>query len=756
MKIIFNIYIFLLKFKSLKKIIFLIIFLLSNILISQNEKKELFVKYTDNKIVIDGILNEIDWSLTKGINDFYEYRPNYNNNPKNPATIKILNDDKFLYIGIKIMVNENDLRAGSLKRDFDATVSDFIALVFDTFNDATNAFVVGSNHLAIQRDLLLFNGGVPVGQSYDMTWDIKWTSKSFIEKDYYTTEWKIPLSSFRFREGETKWRFGSYQRDSKNTAWNMWHKVPEDQDFSDMAFLGNMYFEKPLKKSKSKKSFIPYINGISSYDFENQNKFNDFEFGGDAKFVIDNSLTLDLTVNPDFSQVEVDDQITNLTRFEVSLPEKRQFFIENSDLFSGFGDRGDSNPFFSRRIGIAKDLDGNSIQNKIIAGLRLSGKINNDFRIGLINMLTEEDVENHIASNNNTVLALQHKVFNRSNISFLFINRESIKDYDFESSNNSFNRVVGVDYNLASSDSKWQGKYYFHKSITPNLNDDDISAGFRTNYNSRKINFKVGALYIGDNFNSDLGYIKRKSIYKIDPRISYTFWAENKKILNHQLEIAPFVTWMSNLNNQLSDYFIFTKWDVEFKSGVNFNISLRNQYTYLFDEFDPTGINNGNSLPANSSYHYNNYEIEFNNYFTSSKFKYRLEQNFGEFYNGNKISSQISLGYRFEPIFTGSIELNYDKVSLPELYNSANIFLIAPKIEFTFSKDIYWSSLIQYSNQTENLSFNSRIQWRFAPLSDLFLVYNDNYYTENRYNSIFIPRVKNRSINLKLTYWLDI
>ena len=114
------------------------------------------------------------------------------------------------------------------------------------------------------------------------------------------------------------------------------------------------------------------------------------------------------------------------------------------------------------------------------------------------------------------------------------------------------------------------------------------------------------------------------------------------------------------------------------------------------------------------------------------------------------------MGYRFEPIFTGSIELNYDKVSLPETYNSANIFLIAPKFEFTFTKDLYWSSLIQYSNQTENLSFNSRLQWRFAPLSDLFLVYNDNYYTENRYNSIFIPRVKNRSINLKLTYWLDI
>ncbi len=734
----------------------LILLLLSNLLISQNQKKELFVKYTDNKIIIDGILNEKDWELAKEISDFYEYRPNYGNNPKTPATIKILNDDKFIYIGIKIKVKENELRAGSLKRDFDATVSDFIALVFDTFNDATNAFVVGSNHLGIQRDLLLFNGGVPVGQSYDMTWDIKWTSKSYISDNYYTTEWKVPLSSFRYREGETKWRFGSYQRDSKNTAWNMWHKVPEDQDFSDMAFLGDMYFEKPLKKSKSKKSIIPYVNALSIKDFENNTKLKEIVIGGDAKFVIDNSLTLDLTVNPDFSQVEVDDQITNLTRFEISLPEKRQFFIENSDLFSSFGDKGDSNPFFSRRIGIAKDINGNNIQNKIIAGLRLSGKINNNFRIGLINMLTEEDIQNNIASNNNTVLALQHKVFNRSNISFLFINRESIKDYNFESANNPFNRVIGIDYNLASSESKWEGKYYFHKSITPGLYDDDISAGFRTNFNSRKVNFKLGGLYIGENFNSDLGYIKRKAIYKIDPRLGYTFWPEDKKILNHRFEVAPFITWMSNLNNQLSDYFIFSKWDVEFKSGVNFNISIRNQYTYLFEEFDPTGINNGNSLPSNTEYFYNNYEIEFNNYFTSNKFKYRIEQNFGEFYNGNKVSSQISLGYRFEPIFTGSIDFNYDRVSLPELYNSANIFLVAPKFEFTFSKNLYWSSLIQYSNQTENLSFNSRIQWRFAPLSDLFLVYNDNYYTENRYNSIFVPRVKDRSINLKLTYWLDI
>ena len=107
----------------MKKFLYIFLFITSGLLISQNEKKKIFVKYTENEIIIDGLLNETDWDLAKGVNDFYEYRPNYNNKPKNPANIKILNDDKFLYVGVKILVNKNDLRAGSLKRDFDATVS---------------------------------------------------------------------------------------------------------------------------------------------------------------------------------------------------------------------------------------------------------------------------------------------------------------------------------------------------------------------------------------------------------------------------------------------------------------------------------------------------------------------------------------------------------------------------------------------------------------------------------------------------------
>ena len=180
-----------------------------------------------------------------------------------------------------------------------------------------------------------------------------------------------------------------------------------------------------------------------------------------------------------------------------------------------------------------------------------------------------------------------------------------------------------------------------------------------------------------------------------------------------------------------------------------------NRYTYLYDRFDPTGSETGDPLPANSEYYYTNYDFSFDSD-DSKDFTFKINPSFGKFYNGNKVSFDLELSQKIRPKFTSSIEMKYDKVDLPEPYSSAKIFLIAPRIDFTFSKNLYWATLVQYSNQNDNLSLNTRLQWRFAPLSDLFLVYNDNYYTENRYDSIFIPRVKNRSINLKLTYWLDI
>tara|TARA_B100001778_G_scaffold291625_1_gene261775 strand:- start:9 stop:1646 length:1638 start_codon:yes stop_codon:yes gene_type:complete len=544
-------------------------------------------------------------------------------------------------------------------------------------------------------------------------------------------------------------------RNTENNTWNSWNEVPENLMFFNLGFTGIMNFEKPLGKSKTKKSIIPYINSAAYNDFENVEKGNSFEFGGDAKFIIDNSLTLDLTVNPDFSQVEVDQQVTNLSRFEITLPEKRQFFIENSDLFSGFGNNREARPFFSRRIGIAKDKNGNNIENKIIAGLRLSGKINNDLRIGLLNMQTSQDDENEISAYNNSIITLQQKVFDRSNFNVFFINRQATGENDYTEENDKFNRVIGFDYNLRSNDSKWDGKYYFHRSYSPEENENSNSYGISTSYESRSFGFRAAGLYIGEDFRSDLGYIRRNDIIKLYPEISYTIWPEKSKFLNHRFELTPVFILKPGLNNEISDYYIISKLDTYGRNSERINLSMWNNYTYLYEDFDPTGTNNGNPLPSNSEYYYTNFNISYNSDY-SKDFTYEIRPSYGKFYNGTKTSVDIELSQRIRPKFTSSIEMKYDKVKLPKPYSSANILLIAPRFEFTFSKNIYWATLMQYSNQSENLSLNTRLQWRFAPLSDLFLVYNDNYYTEYRYNSIFIPRVKNRSINLKLTYWIDI
>tara|TARA_B100001559_G_scaffold172298_1_gene144352 strand:- start:244 stop:1881 length:1638 start_codon:yes stop_codon:yes gene_type:complete len=544
-------------------------------------------------------------------------------------------------------------------------------------------------------------------------------------------------------------------RNTENNTWNSWNEVPENLMFFNLGFTGIMNFEKPLGKSKTKKSIIPYINSAAYNDFENVEKGNSFEFGGDAKFIIDNSLTLDLTVNPDFSQVEVDQQVTNLSRFEITLPEKRQFFIENSDLFSGFGNNREARPFFSRRIGIAKDKNGNNIENKIIAGLRLSGKINNDLRIGLLNMQTSQDIGNEISAYNNSIITLQQKVFDRSNFNVFFINRQATGENDYTEENDKFNRVIGFDYNLRSNDSKWDGKYYFHRSYSPEENENSNSYGISTAYESRSFGFRAAGLYIGEDFRSDLGYIRRNDIIKLYPEISYTIWPEKSKFLNHRFELTPVFILKPGLNNEISDYYIISKLDTYGRNSERINLSMWNNYTYLYEDFDPTGTNNGNPLPSNSEYYYTNFNISYNSDY-SKDFTYEIRPSYGKFYNGTKTSVDIELSQRIRPKFTSSIEMKYDKVKLPKPYSSANILLIAPRFEFTFSKNIYWATLMQYSNQSENLSLNTRLQWRFAPLSDLFLVYNDNYYTEYRYNSIFIPRVKNRSINLKLTYWIDI
>jgi len=724
--------------------VFLIIIIISSLnAIAQNKKVN--VSYINEEIILDAVLNETSWSKNKPATDFWQYFPTDTLQAINQTEITMLFDDHNLYLGIKVYSSGNNYIIPSLKRDFRAGGSDNITLLFDTYNDGSNAFLFGINPDGVMREALVSGGGKEL-RGFTTSWDTKWESVTKQYDDYYISEWAIPLSAFKYKEGESRWRFNSYMFDTQSNERTTWNQIPQNQFIFNLAFMGDMVFEKPLGKSKTPISIIPYINTIAINDYEENKEFFELKAGGDAKISISNSLNLDITVNPDFSQVEADQVVTNLTRFEVNLPEKRQFFIENSDLFADFGNSLDANPFFSRRIGIAKDTTDTYIENDIIGGVRLSGKINTNFRIGLLNIQTKNDSENEIGGNNNTVLALQQKVFSRSNVSFLFINRQDTSNKDFIIAEEKYNRVIGIDYNLANIDNSWNGKFYAHKSFTPNLDSKNYSTGARLDYSSKKWRFRASGLYIGGNFKSDLGFIRRTDIFKIDPKAEYLLFPKQGKINRHNFNVVPIIVWKPELNFQLADYNIISSWNAEFNNTSRINISIFNRYIYLFDEFDPS-FSDGLSLAMNTDYTFSS--IEFNLQTDTRKpISFKIKPSMGQFFNGFKYTFDTEINYRVQPKFLFSIRARYDKIELPKPYSNNNIWLVSPKIDITFTKSLFWSTLVQYSSLQENLGINSRLQWRFAPLSDLFLVYNDNFFTDSE----FAPRF--RSINLKITYWL--
>ncbi|MDB4037282.1 carbohydrate binding family 9 domain-containing protein [Polaribacter sp.] len=731
----------------MKDILFFITLFLAVQSFSQTTKKSVFVNYIEKPIILDANLNEEVWQNSKGASGFWQYFPLDSIQAKQQATIKFLFDDDNLYVGIKVNALANDFIIPSLRRDFSAGGSDNITLLFDTFNDGTNAFIFGTNPFGIKREMLLSGGGSEL-RGFTMAWDTKWKCKTAIKEDHYVAEMIIPLSAFKYREGETKWRFNSYQFDTQDNVRNTWVNIPQNQFIFNLAYMGEMIFEKPLGQSKTPVSIIPYVNTITAKDFENDISKTDLKFGGDAKFTIGNSLNLDVTINPDFSQVEVDQQVTNLTRFEISLPERRQFFIENSDLFADFGNNRDSNPFFSRRIGIAQDANGNIIESNIIGGVRLSGKVNNDLRVGLLTMQTAEDIKNEIPTVNNAVITLQQKVFKRSNISVMFINKQATKEYDFLADEDKYNRIIGLDYRLASEDNTWVGKYFLHKSFSQGVKDKNYSVGFSTQYFERYFNVRLSGVYVGDNYKSDLGFLRRTDIFKITPKIERTFWPIESTIQKHSFSITPIFIWKPDLNFKNSDYAVISRWKANFKNTGEFTAEMYNRFTYLFSAFDPTGTDGAIALPIDSSYKYTTVSLGYR----SDKRKtlsYQIEPSIGTFFNGEKYSFEANLAWRIQPKFSGSLQINYDKINLPYPYPDASIWLIGPKIDLTFNKSIFWSTFIQYSSQQKNIGVNTRLQWRFAPLSDLFIVYNDNYFSNS-----FTPRFK--SLNLKLTYWLNI
>ena len=349
----------------------------------------------------------------------------------------------------------------------------------------------------------------------------------------------------------------------------------------DLNFNVKIIWETPPPSPGKNFSFIPFLLGGRSKDFvKNTPGNNDIEAGFDAKIGITPSLNLDLTVNPDFAQVEVDRQVTNLSRFELFFPERRQFFLENSDLFGSFGFR-NVNPFFFRRIGIGRNVnDGENVRVPIVAGARLSGRLNKDWRIGLLNIQTNKSAAFGLPSTNFTVAALQRRVGIRNNLGVIFVNKDELNN---KTSVNRFNRIAGIDYNLASANGKSNGKFFIHKSITPQVLKGQYAMGSYLEYNSQNLIYDIAFENIGTNYKTDVGFTPRNGYLRAEGSEAFVFFPKGNisKWINNWRVGPDFDIFYGKEDRRVTDWDAGLFFRINFQSGAELmGALLRWDYTY--------------------------------------------------------------------------------------------------------------------------------------------------------------------------------
>jgi hypothetical protein len=706
----------------------------------------ILAKKTSGAVSIDGKLDEADWNFADGVGDFTQNFPDDKEKAKYQTQVKLMYDDQYLYVGAICYSDSEDYVITSLKRDFNFDQNDAFVIFLDPFDDRTNGFSFAVNPFNVQKEALIFNGS---RQASD--WDNIWFSKVTRHADHWVVEMAIPFKTLRYGEDADHWRINFARNDRKNFERSSWVPVPVNFNVSSLAFTGYLDWEEKLRKPGSNIAIIPYLTGgVSKNQLAGTKESFTRGAGFDAKVAVTPSMNLDLTFNPDFSQVEVDRQQTNLNRFELFFPERRQFFLENNDLFGDFGFRS-IRPFFSRRIGIASDSLGRTRENRILGGARLSGKLNQDWRLGLLNMQTESDSDIGVPAQNFTVATFQRRVFGRSNIAGIFVNRQSFNNENPETESPfrpdlaSFNRVAGLDFNLQSNDNKWTGKVFYHRSFQPGDNKGAYTTAAFIDYNAKNLHVMWNHERVGEGYNAEVGFVPRENYWRFEPRIDYRIFPKSGAVFRHSLTAE--IDYYTDSNFLKTDENNRLRYSMQFRNTSFISFTGFREYIMLTNSFDPTR-SGGQRLQAGDDFTFYRYGVTYNSD-SRENFFFNVSAYNGGFYNGNRLLLSTSFNYRYQPYGSISLDFQYNKLDFPKPYSSAELFLVGPRFELSFTDQLFWSTFVQYNSQIDNINLNTRLQWRFRPVSDLYVVYTDNYFPDNL-------KVKNRALILKLSYWLHV
>jgi hypothetical protein len=718
-------------------LLFSLFFLSGGILLYSQEKAVNRDKYrinisrTSEVMKIDGVLDEKSWQVSEKAENFIRVTPVDTGFASAKTTVVMTYDKSNIYVGAVCYDPSPGKRpVESLRRDFDFNKNDNFRIHIDTYNNLTNGFAFSLSAAGAQSEGVINNGN----QS-SFTWDTKWKSAVKSYDDRWVLEMAIPFRSLRYFGREKEWGVNFGRLDLKTNEKSAWAPVPRQFPHNSLPHAGTLVWDKPPEKAGLRLSVIPYATAtvLKNREAGESAKWR-WNAGFDTKMILSTSLNLDLTVNPDYSQVEEDRQQTNLDRFELFYPERRQFFLENSDLFANLGNS-QARPFFSRRIGLNAPVN---------FGGRLTGRIGKKWRIGIMDMQTGSKEEN--LSGNYAVAVLQREIFSRSSIAGFLVNKNITESYNDSSfTGYRYNRVAGLEYNFATADNLWQGKVFYHQSFYPGAGTDAGAVSGNISYSSQYLKAGISQSWIGSDYIAEAGYIRRTGFYEITPSVSYLFYPSgSKRIISHGPAASLIAIFDPEFNH--TDRETQFLYNIEWQNKSQLSVGMEEQFVKLNRDYDPTNTG-GEKLDAGEQFQWKSYRAGFTSD-TRKLFNYRINASIGGYYNGNRWNVNGLMNYRVQPYGSLGMTLSYNSISLPEPYNSAKLILAGPTLDITFTDKIFLTTFVQYNNQIDNLNMNIRFQWRFAPVSDLFIVYTGNSYTENFVN-------KNRGLVVKLSYWFN-
>lgn len=707
---------------------------------ANDDRPSVSAQYVETAPLIDGeVLGEDYWQAVPAVTELWQIQPNSGQAASEKTEVYIAYTNTTFYIAVVCHDAQPDkLVVSDARRDASLDNTDSFIFLVDTYHDGQNGFIFGTNSQGVEYDAQVNNegqgnfnvnrqqGGIIGG--FNINWDASWEVKAKVGTFGWSAEFAIPLRTLRFKSGENQsWGFNFRRNIRKSNEIAYWAPMPIQFDLNRVSMAGELTGLN--LKNPGNLKVIPYVLGQVARDYEDPDSKTELqpEVGVDVKYSVTPSLTLDLTYNTDFAQVEVDDQQVNLDRFNLFFPEKRPFFLENAGQFS-VGSPGEVDLFFSRRIGIGT----NGQQVPIVGGARLSGKVNKT-NIGFLSMFTEGVEEEAIDPNNFTVARVNHEFAKRSAIGAAFINREGMGDVEDD-----FNRTFAFDGRLGIG-KKAQLSGFYARTVTPGINDGAHSFQFKSNYLWNGLDLSAAYTEVGEGFNPEVGFLLRNAFRKPELRILKQIRPKNFIGI---LELRPHISYRSywDFNNFLVTSFLHVDNHWEWKNGVELHTGINFTLEGVVEDFE---ISDEVIVPAGSYRHNEAQFVFFTN--PSKMFSINIRSITGGFFGGKRYANSGTLAIRLGDKFNSEWSLIHNDIQLPNGDFTTDIF--RARLSYSFTPLIFVQSLFQYNSVSGIWSSNARFGWLQQANTGLFLVYNE---------TTADGLIRNRSFTVKYSRVFDV